>query len=196
MKQHYGDDFTRNFRQAADGKARPDEVITITNDPRLTPEKLRSLGYRLKGTVGRTPQWVHPTGKEVWILPPPTAAGPPPLPPTTPYPPIQPPTHPDVQAAQQKANDLEARHDALWEEAERLKALKSPDGTFPAGPFNEYYRKLSQWEKDLKEAMEEDAPEWRSAPLTDQEKQTLEQQLKRLEDVKQDEDQLEDIPAS
>lgn len=35
MKQHYGDDFTPNIRQAADGKARPDKVITITNDPRL-----------------------------------------------------------------------------------------------------------------------------------------------------------------
>jgi hypothetical protein len=196
MKQHYGDDFTKAFRQAADGKARPDESVTMTNDPTLTPARLKSMGYRFKDNIGGTPKWTHPSGKELWLLAPPNAGQPPPIQPPGPLPPPQPPIHPDVQDAQDRANDLESRHDALWLEAEQLKALKSPSGSFPAGPFNEYYKKLNKWEEDLKSVLDEEAPLWKADPLTDQEKQKLEEQLKRLEEIKKDEEKLEDLPSS
>jgi hypothetical protein len=154
------------------------------------------MGYRFKDDIGGTPKWIHPSGKELWLLSPPRAAPPPPVEQSGGHPPPQPPIHPDIEDAQDWANNLESRHDALWLEAQQLKALKSPSGSFPAGPFNEYYKKLNKWEEDLKSVLDEEAPLWKADRLTDQERQKLEEQLKRLEEIKKDEETLEDMPSS
>jgi hypothetical protein len=51
-----------------------DAIIIVTNLPEHSPDRLRRTGHKLRGTSGSMHMWVHPTGKEVWILPSPNPA--------------------------------------------------------------------------------------------------------------------------
>src|SRR5262249_37566874 len=62
---------SNDSRTKSTGERRPDLTIEITNDSSITPEKLSSAGYQFNGDPGGVSKWVHPSGKEIWLLPPP-----------------------------------------------------------------------------------------------------------------------------
>jgi hypothetical protein len=79
MMGRYGPDFTSEFMEYANGTKKPSISTSITN---LTdPKSLKAKGYRLAGTPGGIPVWVHPSGHEVHLLSPPSKGLPPPPPP-------------------------------------------------------------------------------------------------------------------
>jgi hypothetical protein len=192
MKLHYGEEFTRAFTSRILHNPRPDASIEVTNDPDVTPKRLESAGYRFKGNNGGVPVWVHPSGKEVWLLPRPKATPAPPAPPPGVHPPVQPPLHPDAEEAQSWAQDLEARRDALWEEAIRIKKMRNPDGSYPAGPINNYYRKLAEFDRDLKSVLEDESKLW-EGPYTSQENDAIEKSLERLRELEKRPPEMEEL---
>jgi hypothetical protein len=63
MKRYYGEEFARMFRDRTLHNSRPDASIEITNDPTITPTKLKAMGYRFKDDSGGVPKWVHPRAR-------------------------------------------------------------------------------------------------------------------------------------
>jgi hypothetical protein len=102
-------------------------------------------------------------------------------------------THPDVQASREWADDLEARRDELWEEAIRLKQMKNPDGSYPAGPVNEYYKKLDKFNNDRKSVVEQEAPLWKASSMTEDERNELDKQLERIKKLEDYPPEMEDL---
>ena len=56
--------------------ARVDVVITNVPRPAHTPQSLKASGYALKPGGTATQYWVHPSGSQVWLVPPPKALPP------------------------------------------------------------------------------------------------------------------------
>ena len=69
MVDRYGVDFASDFLQYAKGAKKPNISATVTNSPDITPKWLKDHGYRLAGSSGGVPKWVHPSGHEYWLMP-------------------------------------------------------------------------------------------------------------------------------
>jgi hypothetical protein len=67
----YGPDFASEFLKYAKGEKKPNVSVTVTNSPDMTPKWLKDHGYRLADN-GSPQKWVHPSGHENWVLPPPS----------------------------------------------------------------------------------------------------------------------------
>lgn len=196
MKQYYDQDFVNSFLERAKAGKRPDAVLEITNDPRVTPERLRAAGYRPAGSFGTMTKWMHPSGKELWLLPPPKAGGAPDSPSSSaPRPQVPPPLHPDVQDAQSAADSLEAERDALWEAAVRLQSQKTADGSYPAGPFNDYFRRLKKFQDDLRTVLDEEAALWQADALTAPERELVNKQVGRMKQLEKFPPEMEELGA-
>jgi hypothetical protein len=61
----YGPDFTKEFKEYASGKKKPDISSILSNTD--TPQSLAKKGYRQYGSQGGLIIWVHPSGREVWV---------------------------------------------------------------------------------------------------------------------------------
>jgi hypothetical protein len=72
MTIYYSAEFASHFLETTRKRPRPEELIHITNLPDRTPEALTRQGYRFAGRMGNSELqiWVHPSGREVWLLPP------------------------------------------------------------------------------------------------------------------------------
>ncbi|HZR42836.1 MAG TPA: DUF4157 domain-containing protein, partial [Ktedonobacteraceae bacterium] len=68
MSASYGVDFAKRFLTAASKLPRREDVIIITNNPDFTPKRLEASGYKLYSS-GNIQVWIHPTGKEIWLIP-------------------------------------------------------------------------------------------------------------------------------
>lgn len=81
MAMFYDLGFVKSFQDLAKKHVRPSVEITITNSPRLThtPAALQAAGFRLQPSRTATQYWVHPSGRQVWLIPPPISLPPPPL---------------------------------------------------------------------------------------------------------------------
>src|SRR5262249_48642785 len=75
MTFYYGSEFASLFEKETAKHHRPDKVVIVTNQADQTPEHLRSKGYQLQRSfkwMSTTYEiWVHPSGLELWRLPPP-----------------------------------------------------------------------------------------------------------------------------
>ena len=76
MSLHYDVAFTKLFVEETKHRKRPEETIVVTNDRLLTPAKLQGAGYQRRGDFGGTIVWVHPSGKQIWLMAPPRALPP------------------------------------------------------------------------------------------------------------------------
>jgi hypothetical protein len=192
MRRLYDAEFARKFTERASTGARPDLSTEITND-RLTPERLKALGYRFKQSSGGASIWVHPSGKELWLLSQPKGTAP--LPPPGPdnHPSSNPLTHPDVEDSRSWADSLEATRDELWQDAIRLKSMKTPDGAYPMGPYQEYMEKYKKYYNDWQSVLKDEVPLWKSSPLTDDEARQLDDNIKRLEKLSEYPQEMEDL---
>jgi hypothetical protein len=184
MQLHYGADFVQMFDAKASTDPRPDASIVMINDPSMTPQRLRSAGFRYMGDPGGVPVWVHPTGQQVWLMSDPNAAPAPSIPAPDVLPQSQPPTHPDVEESQKWADNFESRFNDLQQQYLQLEQLRDPDtGTLPRGPLNDY---RSQWEKlddDLRSVLYQEADLWDHDGLTDDEKAALQEARQRIQTI-------------
>jgi hypothetical protein len=70
MIGRYGQDFSSDFLEYANGAKKPNISTAVTNSPDITSKRLTDHGYRLAADPGGVPQWVHPSGHEYWLLQP------------------------------------------------------------------------------------------------------------------------------
>jgi hypothetical protein len=162
-----------------------DGVTTYSATPR---ERLVKAGYQFARNEGGRDVWIKvDRSSEIWVqIPQPTQ-------PKTPGggtgsgspPPPKALANPDIQEARDWADDLETRFNQLWDEAAKLKAMRSPSGSYPAGPFNDYFKKLNRFDEDLKSVLDEEAPLWRDSATSDAEKAELEKQIARIKNVQE-----------
>ena len=169
-----------------------DGVTTYSMTPK---DRLAKAGYRFARNEGGHDVWVKvDRSSEIWVqIPKPntddasggasggsgSGAGP------------APPTNPNIQDARAWAQDLETRFNQLWDEAAKLKAMRDPNGSYPAGPFNDYFKKLNRFDEDLKSVLDQEAPLWRDSPMTDEEKKELEKQIERIKNVQEHPPEME-----
>jgi len=170
-----------------------DGVTTYSATSRVS---LTASGYKFVRTDGNFDIWVKVDGSsELWLQRPKAPTSPVPqsgggTPGPKPAP--QAPGHPDVDSAREWANDLETRFQQLGEEAKRVMAMRNPvDRSFPAGPNNEYFRRLQRYDNDLKSVLEEEAPLWRQSELTVKERKELEEHIARIRKVQEHPDEMD-----
>jgi Domain of unknown function (DUF4157) len=69
MAARYSPEFARHFMETTRLRHRPEAVVNVTNAPDVTPESLTRRGYRFQRHLAPELQvWVHPTGREVWLI--------------------------------------------------------------------------------------------------------------------------------
>jgi hypothetical protein len=68
MAMLYDVTFARSFQEEALRRPKPELYTRITNDPDATPEYLTARGYKLRRSSVNVQYWVHPSGKEEWVI--------------------------------------------------------------------------------------------------------------------------------
>ncbi len=78
MSMFYDRPFANTFLSLARKGARAKVDVVVTNAPRPahTPKSLKASGYALQPGNTTTQYWVHPSGSQVWLVPPPKAVPP------------------------------------------------------------------------------------------------------------------------
>jgi hypothetical protein len=173
MALFYGTAFATKFREEADRGRGPDDLVIVTNRADWTPDKLRVAGYVLRWTwkPDKAPMyfWIHPSGREVWLLPSePTAA----LPTVKEAPP--------VADARRSADAFEASRQRLVNDANRLRdQVRSPD--YPQ-QYQKFISDYDEWQKALNTAREDDLAEFQK-DLAPEDAAAFEAQKKRIDDL-------------
>ena len=106
-------------------------------------------------------------------------------------PPPSPVPNPSIKEARDWANDLEARFTELFNEAIKLKALKSPAGTYPKGPFNDYFNKLDRFDNDVESVLNHEAQPWLDSAVSDEERQAIQAEIDRIKKIQPHEPEMD-----
>lgn len=140
MCMFYDRGFVASFQAMANRRVRPSLEITVTNSPRQqqTPPALVAAGYRLQPGSTGTQYWVHPSGRQVWLIAPPKALPPPDLFPTR----IEPNTADNDVLGQ--IDDLIQRYQRLEQTAAEVKRRRVSRNQSPA----EYDQSRAYWWQD------------------------------------------------
>ena len=138
----YGLEFAQRFRQETLKKRLPYDVITVTNLPQYSPDRLRRSGHRLSATSGSLQMWVHPSGKEVWMLP---ASNP-----------TAPTVDPLVAQAGIYVGESAAAKNRIVGLADQLR--RSVGRPEYAGLYAKFFEEFQKWQDDLNWMLEEGLP--------------------------------------
>lgn len=173
MALFYGMAFATRFREEAGRGRRPDDLVIVTNRPDWTPDRLRAAGYVLRQTwkPDKAPMyfWIHPSGREVWLLP---------SEPTTAAPAVK--EAPPVADARRTADDFEASRQRLANDASRLRdQVRSPD--YPQ-QYQKFISEYDEWQKALNTAREDDLAEYQK-DLAPEDAAAFDAQKKRIDDL-------------
>jgi hypothetical protein len=175
MAMSYGLDFAQEFRKETLRRGPKRDVITVTDSPDLTPQKLASMGYKFQGTWGSTIQmqiWIHPTGKEMWCFPRSNVA-------TTQK---APSVDPLVDQARLWADESVAGKDRLTAMAQQLRHSVGSPGY--AALSARFWSAFNKWQEDLNWLREEGV-----GPLKDEvnpaDRAAVQEQLDRLNQLDQ-----------
>jgi hypothetical protein len=193
MWQHYGDDFVKMFHDKASTDPRPDATVVATNDASMTPQRLRSAGYRHMYYNGAADVWVHPTGQEVWLMSNPNAAPAPSVPAPELLPQSQPPTHPDVVDAQNYADEFQSRFDALQKRFIQLQQYRTATGGWPPAEGTDLANEVNDLEEEIDDRLRNEASQWEQDLLTDDENAAMQNALQQIRAIRR---QLETIEPS
>lgn len=76
MAVFFGQPFAKSFQELAFNGRRPNVEITVTNvaRPNLGNRELMAQGFVLQSESGVMKKWLHPSGREVWLISPPAGA--------------------------------------------------------------------------------------------------------------------------
>jgi hypothetical protein len=140
MTMFYDMTFARAFQLLAAKSVRPNVEITVTNAPRPnhTPQALKAGGFALQPGGAAIQYWVHPSGRQVWLIPPPRAVPPANLFPETLNPAIDPA---DILA---QAKGLVQRYRMLEQKAGEIKGRRLSRNQ----SAKEYYDSRKFWWQD------------------------------------------------
>ncbi|MDP2369530.1 hypothetical protein [Rhodoferax sp.] len=140
MGMFYDLAFVRTFQAMAGKHVRPSVEITITNAPRIqhTPQALRAAGFGLQPGSSTTQYWVHPSGRQVWLIAPPKSLPPPSLFPST--------LNPEIADEDRlgQADQLVQRYRLLEQKAVEIKRRRVTRSQSP----KEYYESRAYWWQD------------------------------------------------
>ena len=64
----YGSEFAERFAQLAGSSGSRHPTVAMLSAAEYPPTRLRVAGYRLAGSMGGIPIWVHPSGNEIHLL--------------------------------------------------------------------------------------------------------------------------------
>jgi hypothetical protein len=161
MAMTYGPAFAQHFKQEADRNKRPDTSYTVTNAPGVTPESLTKQGFKFSKWLAPPDQpggwpamsvWVHPSGKEVWLIQGPAKA----TPPASLAPKQAPPIHPDIESVQFYVKEYAERRADLIREGRDLEARRSALGKQEYDRLRkEWFDELYDWQDELDDTMGE-----------------------------------------
>jgi Domain of unknown function (DUF4157) len=170
MAEFYGLNFARRFQSATlKLPHREDLIVTWTNNPDYTPERLTASGYKLF-SADPIQHWVHPSGKEVWVSPP--SKGEPQQ--------ALPPEDPAVTEARGHAEDFATERDHIVDLGKQLRNhIGKPDYQ---QLYRQFWDKFEKWQHDLNWIREVVLPDLKDL-VGSQDQQALEQQVKRLDDL-------------
>jgi hypothetical protein len=201
MALFYDVNFAKRFLEGTKNRARPDLVISITNNLEWaglpnSVEKLKAAGWRLRLTEGSIQYWVHPSGKELWLLPPPKALPPqnqqsPGLPLQSVPGPPPPGQHPNVQEARLYADEYEAEANEFRRRSRELQAMVGQPGY--ARAYCDLMADITDYFERLGKTFDETVPELKKG-LTGPELDALEQELNRLKGLPMAEFGQGDLP--
>jgi hypothetical protein len=127
MTTAYGSAFAKEFKKEAEKYKGPALGYTVTNSPFVTPESLTKQGFKFSRWItppnvgGGWPTasiWVHPTGKEVWLIQP--AKGAPARVPANP----RPLAHPDIDELQFYLKEYSARKEDMIRKGREIEARR------------------------------------------------------------------------
>ena len=140
MGMFYDIGFVRTFQAMAAKHVRPSVEITITNAPRIehSPPALRAAGFCLQPGSSGTQYWVHPSGRQVWLIAPPKSLPPPSLFPQALIPEI---AGEDLLG---QADQLVQRHRMLEQKAGEIKRRRVSRNQ----STKDYYESRSYWWQD------------------------------------------------
>ena len=182
MAMYYGLEFATHFKTEANKRKRPDLVIEVTNLPSVTPASLAKRGYKLQRVLrGLTDMqiWVHPTGREVWLIPPAKAT------PPAPVSPPPPPLHPDVEEVKTYAGEYTKRKNEMIRNARNIEARR---GSLTKAQYDElrkqWWKEYEAWDEELDDIMDEVIPEMDDT-LTDSEEQQKKKAIEALKAIRQ-----------
>lgn len=114
MAMFFGQPFAKSFQELAFKGSRPNVEITVTNvaRPNLSAPALQAQGFVMQSESGAMKKWLHPSGREVWLVAPP--AGTPSFEP-------QSPQHEDDEDVLGQARQMQERFQKLEQKAGDLK---------------------------------------------------------------------------
>jgi hypothetical protein len=173
MTLYYGVNFATRFREETVRTKHPDDVAEITSSSPATQQQLQAVGCKFLGTfpslLGDVQVWGRPTGREVWVLPPPKGQ---PLLATL-------PEDPGVAEARAYADDFSAAKDQL---AKQLLVLRNSIGKPEyARLYHQHLDHSNKWLADLALLLDQRIPSLREEVVEVRDQQSLEQEVKRLE---------------
>jgi len=169
MSMFYDIDFATKFRELTLRHSRPDDVVTITNVAQPQAQ-IVARGYKYVGmTSTGTRMWMHPSGKELWVLPQSMAT-------TTQT--LE--EHPAVVEARNYANDSTQERDRLIRQIMVVRnSIGRPDYS---ALYNKFLQDFNRWQTDLNWIREEGLP-----PLLEEvspsEADAMAKQAKRLNEL-------------
>ena len=173
---------------AGGGGTRKPKFDGVTTYSMTSKLMLAKAGYRFTRTDGGFDVWTKVDGSSfIWVQLPKTGPSDPGGPGTNP----PPPPNPGLRESSDAAADFESRFSQLFQEAIKLKGMKDANGSYPAGPFNDYFKRLSQYDEDLKSVLDNDADVWLNSTVTDDERNAIQAAIDRIKKVQEHEPEMD-----
>jgi hypothetical protein len=119
-----GHTFAQHFKKEADRDKRPDLHYSVMNSADVTPETLTKQGFKFREWLSKPSAgwpsmsvWVHPAGKEIWLIQSAKAAPPTPV--------AAKAVHPDIEEIQTYVSQYAARKADMIRKAREIYARRS-----------------------------------------------------------------------
>ena len=193
MTLTYGHTFAQHFKKEADRDKRPDLHYSVTNRADVTPETLTKQGFKFREWLSRPSAgwpsmsvWVHPAGKEIWLIQSAKA-----VPPT---PAAAKPVHPDIEEIQTYVKQY-----AAWKAELIRKALDdyARRSSLSQSQFEqarkEWWDDYKDWNDQLDDIMDKVIPAMKDDDLTPDERKQKKTEIDKLKAMRKPESWPTDV---
>jgi hypothetical protein len=181
----YGHTFAQHFKKEADRDKRPDLHYSVTNRADVTPETLTKQGFKFREWLSRPSAgwpsmsvWVHPAGKEIWLIQSAKAAPPTPV--------NAKPVHPDIEEIQTYVSQYAARKADMIRKAREIYARRS---SLSQSQFEqarqEWWDDYKGWNEELDDIMDKVIPAMKDDDLTPDERKQKKTEIDKLKGMRE-----------
>jgi hypothetical protein len=196
MTLTYGHTFAQHFKKEADRDKRPDLRYSVTNRADVTPETLTKQGFKFREWLVRPEVqergwpsmsvWVHPAGKEIWLIQSAKAAPPTPV--------AAKPVHPDIEEMQTYVSQYAARKADMIRKAREIDARRS---SLSQSQFEqarkEWWDDYKGWNDELDDIMDKVIPAMKDDDLTPDERKQKKTEIDKLKAMRKPESWPTDV---